>query len=43
MTDLPANLITDTLEDLSHVISEVTRGIDNDILNTKQHAATASR
>ena len=42
MTDLPANLITDTLEDLSHVISEVTRGIDNDILNTKQHAATAS-
>ena len=43
MTDLPANLITDTLEDLSHVISEVTRGIDNDILNTKQHASTASR
>ena len=43
MTDLPANLITDTLEDLSHVISEVTRGIDNDILNTKQHAETASR
>ena len=43
MTDLPANLITDTLEDLSHVISEVTRGIDNDILNTKQAAATASR
>jgi len=43
MTDLPANLITDTLEDLSHVISEVTRGIDNDILNTKQHAATTSR
>jgi len=43
MTDLPANLITDTLEDLSHVISEVTRGIDSDILNTKQHAATASR
>jgi hypothetical protein len=43
MTDLPANLITDTLEDLSHVISEVTRGIDNDILNTKQHVATASR
>jgi hypothetical protein len=43
MTDLPANLITDTLEDLSHVISEVTRGIDNDILNTKQHATTASR
>ena len=43
MTDLPANLITDTLEDLSHVISEATRGIDNDILDTKQHAATASR
>ena len=43
MTDPPANLITDTLEDLSHVISEVTRGIDNDILNTKQHASTASR
>jgi hypothetical protein len=43
MTDLPANLITDTLEDLSRVISEATRGIDDDILNTKKHAATTSR
>lgn len=35
MIDFFVNLIMDMFEDLSYVIFEVTRGIDNDIFNIK--------
>ena len=40
MTDLPTNLITATVEDLSHIITEATTGIDDQIIKVQAAATT---
>ena len=40
MTDLPTNLISTTIDDLSQIITEATTGIDDQILKTQAAVAT---
>lgn len=40
MTDLPTNLITATVEDLSRIITEATTGIDDQIIKAQAAATT---
>ena len=40
MTDLPTNLITATVEDLSRIITEATTGIDDQIIKVQAAATT---
>ena len=40
MTDLPTNLISTTIEELSQIITEATTGIDDQILKTQAAVAT---
>ena len=43
MTDLPTNLITATVEDLSRIITEATTGIDDQIIKVQAaHDADAA-